>query len=136
MELKPWVPPCVLFGWWFSPRELWGVSLFDIVVLPMGLQTPSDPSFFPLTPLLRYPCSVRWLAACIHICIGKALAFHGTAIPGSCQQALLGISNNGRVWCLQMGWITRSLDGLSFNLCSTLCPAFHFDRSNSGLIYF
>jgi hypothetical protein len=24
MRLKPWVPPCVLFGWWFSPRELWG----------------------------------------------------------------------------------------------------------------
>jgi hypothetical protein len=24
MQLKPWVPPCVLFGWWFSPWELWG----------------------------------------------------------------------------------------------------------------
>jgi hypothetical protein len=23
MQLKPWVPPCVLFGWWFSPWELW-----------------------------------------------------------------------------------------------------------------
>jgi hypothetical protein len=23
MQLEPWVPPCVLFGWWFSPRELW-----------------------------------------------------------------------------------------------------------------
>ena len=19
MQLEPWVPPCVLFGWWFSP---------------------------------------------------------------------------------------------------------------------
>ena len=24
MWLEPWVPPCVLFGWWFSPWELWG----------------------------------------------------------------------------------------------------------------
>jgi hypothetical protein len=21
----PWLPPCVLFGWWFSPWELWRV---------------------------------------------------------------------------------------------------------------
>ena len=24
MQLEPWVPPCVIFGWWFSPWELWG----------------------------------------------------------------------------------------------------------------
>jgi hypothetical protein len=24
MQLEPWVPPCVHFGWWFSPWELWG----------------------------------------------------------------------------------------------------------------
>ena len=24
MCLEPWVPPCILFGWWFSPWELWG----------------------------------------------------------------------------------------------------------------
>jgi hypothetical protein len=27
MQLEPWVPPCVLFGWWFSPRELWDICL-------------------------------------------------------------------------------------------------------------
>jgi hypothetical protein len=27
MQLEPWVPPCVFFGWWFSPRELWGVLI-------------------------------------------------------------------------------------------------------------
>ena len=21
MQLEPWVPPCVFFGWWFSPRD-------------------------------------------------------------------------------------------------------------------
>jgi hypothetical protein len=23
MQLEPWVSPCVFFGWWFSPWELW-----------------------------------------------------------------------------------------------------------------
>jgi hypothetical protein len=41
MRLEPWVPPCVLLGWWFIPWELWGYWLVDIIVLPMGLQTPS-----------------------------------------------------------------------------------------------
>jgi hypothetical protein len=44
--LEPWVPPCVLFGWRFSPWELWGVWLVDSVVLPMVWQTPSAPSVF------------------------------------------------------------------------------------------
>ena len=43
----------------------------DIVVLPMGLQTPSTPSVLPLTPPFE---PVRWLAAGTCICIGKALA--------------------------------------------------------------
>ena len=46
MQLEPWVPPWVLFGWWFSPWELWQgcvcvcvcVWLVDIVVLPVGFQ--------------------------------------------------------------------------------------------------
>ena len=24
MLLEPWVPPCVYYGWWFSPWDLWG----------------------------------------------------------------------------------------------------------------
>ena len=24
LHMKPWVTPCVLFGWWFCPWELWG----------------------------------------------------------------------------------------------------------------
>jgi hypothetical protein len=38
MQLEPWGPPCILFGWWFSPWKLWGIWLVDIVLL-MGLQT-------------------------------------------------------------------------------------------------
>jgi hypothetical protein len=46
MWLEPWVPLCVFVGWWFRPWELW---LADIVVLSMGLQTPSASSVFSLT---------------------------------------------------------------------------------------
>ena len=45
--------------------------LVDIVVLPMGLQMPSAPSVLSQIPPLGSSCSVRWLTARIHICIGK-----------------------------------------------------------------
>jgi hypothetical protein len=49
------------------------------------------------------------------------------AIPGSCQQAHLGITNSEGVWCLQMGWIARwSSPWMLFNLVSApfFVPAF------------
>ena len=55
MPLEPWVPPCVLFGWWFSPWQLWGYWLVYIVP-PMGLQTPSAPSGLSLATLLGIFC--------------------------------------------------------------------------------
>ena len=67
MQLEPWVPPCVLLGWWFSPLELLGIWLVDIVVLFMGLQTPSASSVLALTPPLGFLPSVHC------ICIGQAL---------------------------------------------------------------
>jgi hypothetical protein len=70
---EPWVPPCVLFGWWFTPWELWVVWLVDIVI-PMGFQTLPAPPVFPLTPPLGFHWSVQWLAASICIYIGQALA--------------------------------------------------------------
>jgi hypothetical protein len=68
MQPEPWVllSPCELGGG--------GSSLFDIVVLPMGLQTSSTSSVFSITPLLEIPHSVQWLAESIHLCIWKALA--------------------------------------------------------------
>ena len=48
--------------------------MVDIVVLPMGLQTPSAPSVLSLTPPLGTLCSVQWLAESIHLCICQALA--------------------------------------------------------------
>jgi hypothetical protein len=61
MQVEPWVPQCVLLGWWFSPWELGegGVWLLDIVVLPLGLKTPAVPSVLPLMPQMLSPCSVQ-----------------------------------------------------------------------------
>jgi hypothetical protein len=65
MHLEPCIPPCVLFVWWFSPWELWGIWLVDTVALPqVGLQTLSASwSLFQL--LHQEPCvqSNDWLPA-------------------------------------------------------------------------
>jgi hypothetical protein len=68
MQLEAWVPPCVLFGWWFSPWELWRVWLVHIAVLPTTL------SVLSLTPSLGILVSVQWLAASTCLCICQALA--------------------------------------------------------------
>ena len=70
LMMEPWLPPNVLLGWWFRPWEVW---LVDIVVLPMGLQTPSAPSVLSLTPPLGTLWSVQWLADSILLCICQAL---------------------------------------------------------------
>jgi hypothetical protein len=46
-----------------------------IAVLSMGLQIPSVPSVLSLTPPLRDPCSVQWLAESIYLCICQAPSF-------------------------------------------------------------
>jgi hypothetical protein len=94
MWLEPWVPPCVLFVQWFSPGELWGsggaVWLIDIVVLPMGLWTPSAPSVLSLAPPLGTLCSVQWLAVSIRLCIYQALA---ESLRRQLHQVLWGFVN-------------------------------------------
>jgi hypothetical protein len=74
MCLEPWVAPCVLFGWQFSTWELWRYWLVHIVVLPMGLQTPSAPLVLFLAPSLWNLCSVQWMTVSLHFCICQALA--------------------------------------------------------------
>ena len=76
IQLEPWVPPCVLFGWWFSPWELWGGGPHWLILLfsLWGCKpTPSAPSVLSLTHPLRTLCSVQWLAASICLCICQAL---------------------------------------------------------------
>ena len=47
------------------------VWLVDIVVFPVGLQTPSTPSVLPITPM---EIGVQWLVVSICICIVQGLA--------------------------------------------------------------
>ena len=70
---------------------------------------------------------------------GSGRASQGTTILGSCQQALLGISNNVWVWCLQMGWILRWgrlwMDFPSFYI-PLLVPVFSLDCNSPTLKFF
>jgi hypothetical protein len=79
MQLEPWIPPCVFFDWWFSPRELWGYSLVLIVVPPMGLQTPAPWVLFP-APSLGTLCSVQWIAV-ISSCLARKLLLEVVLSP-------------------------------------------------------
>ena len=66
MELEPWVPPCILFGWWFNFWELWGRGgIVSIVVLPMELQSPSASIILPLTVPFGVPM-LSVMAGCEH----------------------------------------------------------------------
>jgi hypothetical protein len=95
MWLESWVPPSVLFGWWFSPWEIWGYWLVHIVVPPMELQTPSATWVLSLAPPLGTLCSVQWLAEHPVLYLsGSDRASQETAISGSCQHALVGIHNS------------------------------------------
>jgi hypothetical protein len=62
MWLEPWVPPYVLFVWWFSPWELWWYCLVHIVVPPMELQNYWAPWVLSLAPSLGTLCSGQFKA--------------------------------------------------------------------------
>jgi hypothetical protein len=90
MQLEPWVPPCVLCGSWFSPWQLWGIWLVDIVVLPMGLQIPSAPSVCDLTPPLVSPRSGWcWLCASLSVFVR-----HWQSLSGNSYTRLLSASSS------------------------------------------
>jgi len=126
MWLEPWVTLCVLFDWWFSPWELWGFWLVDIVVFPMGLQTSSDPSVLSLTPPWGTLFSVQWLAVSICLCICQVLAepLRRQLYQAPDSKHFLASTTvtgfGGCVWDESSGGTVS--DGLSFSLCSTLCP--------------
>jgi hypothetical protein len=127
MWLQPLVPPCVLFGCWFSPWELWGYWLVHIVVPPMGLQNPFS-SLGPFSSSYIGDPVISQMVGCEESPLylsGPGRASQKTAISGSCQQGLVGIHNS-----IIVGLVTvygmdpqegQSLDGLSFSLCSILC---------------
>ena len=88
MQLEPWVSPCVLFSWWFSPWELWGCWLVHIVVPSMALQNPSAPWVLSLVPPLRTLSSVHgWLGASTSVFVR-----HWYSPSGYCYISLLSTS--------------------------------------------
>ena len=107
MWLKPWVPPCVLFGWWFSPWELWGYCSY--CCSSYGAANPFS-SFGPFSSSFIGDPVLCPVDDCEHpplFLSGTSRASQEIAISGSCQQALVGIRNSVWVWWLYMGWISR-----------------------------
>jgi hypothetical protein len=82
-----------------SPWELSGVWLILLFFLGVFLQ--SYPNSSNRVPVLSP------MSGCMHLHLywsGLGRASQGTAIPGSCQQALLGISNIYFVFMVKMSW--------------------------------
>ena len=106
----------------------------------MGLQNPAAPSALILTPPLGSLCSVCWLAVSICVCIGKALAqplrrhpYHALVSKHFLSSAIV-TGYDGCIWMdPQVG---QSLFGLSFRLCSTLCPCISFRQDKFWVKFF
>jgi hypothetical protein len=78
MQLEPGVPPCVLFGRWFSPWELWRVWMVDIVVPPMGMQSPSAPSEICCSKIRCYHLNhpVQYFISCLLLSSSLLIIVH------------------------------------------------------------
>jgi hypothetical protein len=111
MRPEPWVPPCVLLGWWSSPWELQGVWSLDTVAPPIGVNPPPHPrSFGPFSNSSIGDTVLGPMVVCEHPPLYLPVsdrAFQDTGISGSCQQALPSIWNSLLVWRLYMGGIPR-----------------------------
>jgi hypothetical protein len=96
MQVQPWVPPCVFFGWWFSPRELWRYWLVHIIVPPMGVQTPSPP--WVNQTLLWIPTKACWQEPDI------AVSWEDLSVPdkfrSGCSQSSTGWSTGSPKHCI------------------------------------
>ena len=108
MQLEPWVPPCILFGWWFNPLKLWGYWLIHIVVSygstnPFNSLSPFSSS--SIGNLVLSPM-VGWEHPPLYY-LGTGRASQETAISATYQQALVGIHKSVWVWWLDMSWIPR-----------------------------
>jgi hypothetical protein len=111
MQPEPWVPPCIFFGWWSSPWELWrcgGGGLagwhccsFYGAANPLSSFSPisnssiGDPVLSPMVGCDLLPLFLS----------GSGRTSQETAISGSCQEALSSIHNRVWVCWLYMGWL-------------------------------
>jgi hypothetical protein len=84
----PWLIPLFL---------LWG---FKSLQLLQSFHLTSPLGYPMLSPMVGFKHPYLYWS-------GSGRASQKTAIPGSCQQVLLSISNSAWVWCLNMGWMPR-----------------------------
>jgi len=116
MQLEPWLCPCALFGWWFSPWELW---LVGIVVLMGFLLWGCSLSYF--TPFSDSSNGDPVLSSVVDC---------ERALTGSCQHALHDISNIVWLWWVYVygldPQVGQYLDSHSFSLSSKLCLCISF----------
>ena len=81
IQLEPWVPPCVLFGWCFSLRELWGWSGWLILLFFLwGCKTLRSFSSFPNSSIVDAMVGCKPLPLLLS---GSDRASHSTTISGS-----------------------------------------------------
>ena len=106
-----------------------GVCLVDIVVLPVGLETPSDSSVLSLITLLGPVLSL--VVGCEHPSL--YLPGCGRASQETYNRLLSACTSWHPQSCLHLvtvygmdPQVGQSLNGLSFSLCSTLCPSIPF----------
>ena len=105
--LELWIPPCVLFSWWFGPWVLWVVCLIDLVLL-MGLQSSSAPSVLPLA-FLKFQTYIEYLLVLFihHSLLSQAPLLLLTYLPFSPSplSTLSLIKDAHMVWL----WVIHSL---------------------------
>jgi hypothetical protein len=121
--------PSIPLHWGIKPSQDQGP------LLPlMPDKAPSTPLVLPLNSAIGVPV-LSPVVGCEHPRLywsGSVRASQKTAVSGSCQQALLGISNTVCVWCLHVGWIPRlgnlwkAFSSVSAPLC--LCISFRQEQ--------
>jgi hypothetical protein len=108
----PWVPPCVFFGWWFSPWELRDGARSLACRYCCSLHGAAKPlsSFSPFSNSSIGDPELSPMVGCKHLPLylsGSGRASQKTATSGFHQQALSGIHNSVWVWWLYMRWIPK-----------------------------
>jgi hypothetical protein len=121
---EPWVLPCILFGWWFSPLELWGAWPVNTFAPLHG--AANSPKSFCLflnssiqDPLISPVMTLEHLSLYLS---GSARAYQETVYQTSVSKHLLASTIFSRFGnCIWNGCLgSTDSDGLSFSLCSTL----------------
>jgi hypothetical protein len=106
MRLEPWVPPCVLFGLWFTLWELWRLLVGSYSCFSYEAANPFS-SLGPFSNSSTGDPVLSPMVGCEHPALylsGTGRASQETTISGSCQQAVVGFS----IKMSQLDWELRA----------------------------